>query len=181
MLPNEQDNEGAIFEEVLSAKSQEEIEKILNRKCGTNATLRARILSLIDSYHGGEYLERFQVEVFDDGLVGAHIGEFQIMELIGQGGMGDVYSARHANQPQEIVALKVIKAGMNTRQVVARFNLERSALRQFNHPHIARFIDSGVDSNGRLYFVMEMVQGLSIVDYCDLNRMPIESRLRIFP
>lgn len=180
MISNEQENEAAIFEEVLSAKSQEEIESILNRKCGANATLRARILSLMDSYHGGEYLERFQEEVFDDGLVGANIGEFQIMELIGQGGMGDVYSARRANQPQEIVAIKVIKVGMNTRQVVARFSLERSVLRQFDHPHIARFIDSGVDSNGRLYFAMEMVQGISIVDYCDLHRMPIEKRLRLF-
>ncbi len=177
---NEQDNEAAIFEEVLSANTPAAIELILDRRCGTDSKLRARILALLESYHSSEYLERFQAGVFDNSLTGTNVGKFQIMDLLGQGGMGDVYSARRVDQPREIVALKVIKPGMDTRQIIARFNLERETLRRFDHPHIARFIDSGVDATGRIYFAMELIQGMSIVDYCDLHRMSIQGRLRLF-
>ncbi len=108
------------------------------------------------------------------------IGNFRISQEIGEGGMGVVYDAEQLRPVRRRVALKVIKLGMDTREVVARFESERQALALMNHPHIARVYDAGTTREGRPYFAMEFVNGIPITDYCDQNRMSIPERLKLF-
>ena len=111
---------------------------------------------------------------------GAVIGPYKLLEQIGEGGMGVVYMAEQTHPVRRRVALKVIKPGMDTRQVVARFEAERQALAMMDHPNIAKVHDGGTSDSGRPYFVMELVRGLPITDYCDNARLPIPERLELF-
>ena len=111
--------------------------------------------------------------------VPAQIGPYRIGGVIGRGGMGVVYEAEQKN-PQRRVALKIIKLGMDTAQVVARFEQERQALAILDHPNIAKVLDAGATETGRPYFVMEFVQGVPIAEYCDANSLPIDARLGLF-
>ncbi len=112
--------------------------------------------------------------------VGQQIGPYQLLQELGEGGFGRVFLAQQSEPVVRQVALKVIKLGMDTRQVVARFEQERQALAMMDHPHIARVIDAGVTAAGRPFFVMDLVRGLPIVEHCDRNRLPIDERLAIF-
>ena len=114
------------------------------------------------------------------GLTGTRIGPYKILREIGEGGFGAVYLAEQEQPFQRTVALKVIKAGMDTRQVVARFEAERQALALMDHPHIARVIDAGATAAGRPYFVMDFVKGEPITKYCDRHTMPLRARLELF-
>jgi serine/threonine protein kinase len=95
------------------------------------------------------------------------IGPYRILETIGQGGMGIVYKAEQREPVRRVVALKVIKLGMDTREVVARFEAERQALAMLSHPNVARVLDAGMTENGRPYFAMEHVPGIPLTQYCD--------------
>ncbi len=110
----------------------------------------------------------------------SQIGDYRIIEQVGSGGMGIVYKAQQLRPVQRTVALKLIKLGMDTPQVVARFQSERQALAVLEHPGIARVCDAGATESGRPYFVMEFVQGLPITDYCDNSRLTTTQRLRLF-
>ena len=109
-----------------------------------------------------------------------HIGPYKILELIGEGGMGSVYRAEQQKPVRRRVALKVIKLGMDSKEVLARFEAERQALALMNHPNIAAVFDAGVTSNGQSYFSMEHVPGVPITEYCDRQRLATEERLRLF-
>jgi eukaryotic-like serine/threonine-protein kinase len=112
---------------------------------------------------------------------GQMIGErYRLVEKIGEGGFATVFRAEQLDPVRREVALKVIKLGMDTRQVVARFGLERQALAVMDHPNIARVFDAGTAPTGRPYFVMELVRGRPITDYCDRHRLTIPERLRLF-
>jgi serine/threonine protein kinase len=111
---------------------------------------------------------------------GTTIGPYKLLELIGEGGMGAVWMAEQREPMQRKVALKIIKAGMDTRQVVARFEAERQALAVMDHPNIARVFDGGTTASGRPYFVMELVKGTPITRYCDDNRVTPRERLELF-
>jgi tetratricopeptide (TPR) repeat protein/serine/threonine protein kinase len=111
---------------------------------------------------------------------GATIGPYKLLELIGEGGMGAVWMAEQREPVQRKVALKIIKAGMDTRQVVARFEAERQALALMDHPNIATVFDGGTTSSGRPYFVMELVKGVPITRYCDEHRLTPRERLELF-
>ncbi len=108
---------------------------------------------------------------------GTRIGPYKLLQQIGEGGFGVVFLAEQEHPVRRKVALKIIKLGMDTRQVVARFEQERQALALMDHPHIARVIDAGATETGRPYFVMELVQGDPIVQYCDAKNLTIEARL----
>lgn len=110
---------------------------------------------------------------------GAHIGPYKLLQLIGEGGFGEVFLAQQEEPVRRKVALKILKLGMDTRQIVARFEQERQALALMDHPNIARMFDAGVTQTGRSYFVMELVQGDPIVAYCDTLRLTIEQRLEL--
>ena len=107
--------------------------------------------------------------------IGREIGPYKILQKIGQGGMGEVYEAEQSKPISRRVALKLIKRGMDTRQVVARFESERQALALMNHPSIAGVLDAGATEDGRPYFVMELVRGVPINRYCDDARLSTEA------
>ncbi len=111
---------------------------------------------------------------------GAHIGLYKLLEQIGEGGCGVVFVAEQDQPVRRRVALKVIKAGLETKQVVARFEAERQALALMDHPHISKVLDAGTTENGRPYFVMELVKGSPITRYCDENRLTTQKRLELF-
>ena len=108
------------------------------------------------------------------------VGPYRILEKIAEGGMGVVYLAEQSEPIRRRVALKVIKLGMDTRAVIARFEAERQALAMMDHPNVAKVLDAGVTDHGRSYFVMEYVQGETITDYCDRHRLTLEDRLLLF-
>src|SRR5205823_646113 len=107
------------------------------------------------------------------------IGPYFIQELIGEGGMGSVYKAEQREPIRRTVAIKIIKLGMDTRQVIARFESERQALALMDHPNVARVIDAGATETGRPYFVMEYVVGATITTFCDRQQYTIQQRLEL--
>jgi serine/threonine protein kinase len=107
-------------------------------------------------------------------------GPYKTLRLLGKGGMGAVYLAEQRQPIRRLVALKVIKAGMDTREVIARFESERQALALMDHPNIARVFDAGSGTDGRPYFAMEYVPGIPITEYCDQNRLTNRERLELF-
>ena len=113
-------------------------------------------------------------------LPGSWIGQYQLLRVLGEGGMGIVYQAKQEHPIKRDVALKIIKLGMDTKQVIARFEAERQALALLDHPKIAHVYDAGTTETGRPYFVMEYVKGLSITEHCDRHKLTIEDRLNLF-
>jgi eukaryotic-like serine/threonine-protein kinase len=111
---------------------------------------------------------------------GATIGRYKLLEKIGEGGMGTIWMAEQREPVRRRVALKIIKLGMDTKQVIARFEAERQALALMDHAHIAKVFDAGVTGSGRPYFVMEYIKGVPIVDYCDQERLDMKARLDLF-
>src|SRR5256885_15780264 len=111
---------------------------------------------------------------------GDRIGRYKLLQQIGEGGCGVVYMAEQEEPVRRRVALKVIKLGMDTKQFIARFEAERQALALMDHPNIAKVLDAGATEAGRSYFVMELVRGVKITDFCDQNGLPTEARLRLF-
>src|SRR4029453_14652984 len=113
-------------------------------------------------------------------LVGQTIGAYRLLALLGEGGMGSVYLADQQAPLQRRVALKVIKHGFDSREVVSRFESERQALALMDHPNIARVFDAGVSEAGRPYFVMEHVEGVRITEYCDTHHVTTTDRVTLF-
>ncbi len=111
---------------------------------------------------------------------GMQIGAYKLLEQIGEGAFGVVFMAEQSKPVRRKVALKILKPGMDTKQVVARFAAERQALAMMDHPHIATVLDAGETDSGRPYFVMELVRGVAITDYCDANQLPPHERLTLF-
>jgi len=111
---------------------------------------------------------------------GARVGRYKLLQLIGEGGFGSVFMAEQTEPVHRRVALKIIKAGMDTKQVIARFEAERQALAMMDHSNIARVLDAGATESGRPYFVMELVRGEPMTRYCDQERLPIHRRLELF-
>jgi tetratricopeptide (TPR) repeat protein len=157
--------------------------------CGGNPDLRQQVEKLVDAhFRCGDFLESHApasrlVATIDEPITerpGTMIGPYKLMEQIGEGGMGLVFVAEQEHPIRRKVALKVIKPGMDTRQVIARFEAERQALALMDHPHIAKVHDGGATASGRPYFVMELVKGMPITEYCDQHHMPVRQRLELF-
>ncbi len=123
------------------------------------------------------------VTLGDSGPVGGPgtvIGRYKLLEEIGEGGMAVVYMAEQKEPIRRKVALKIIKLGMDTKQVIARFEAERQVLAMMDHPNVAKVLDAGATDAGRPYFVMELVKGVSITEYCDKNKLSMRERLDLF-
>src|SRR5204862_4995441 len=112
--------------------------------------------------------------------IGIQIGRYKLLEQVGEGGMGVVYVAEQTEPVRRRVALKIIKPGMDTKQVIARFEAERQALAMMDHPNIARVLDAGTTDAGRPYFVMELVRGVRITEFCDQQKLSTNERLELF-
>ena len=157
-----------------------EREAYLERACGGDALLRERVarLLLAHSRARGETLRPLQA--LHEGDPPDLVGPYRLTGLLGEGGMGVVYEAEQLEPLRRRVALKVVKLGMDTKQVVARFMTERQALAAMDHPYVARVFDAGQTVAGRPYFVMERVDGVPLLEYCDLGRLPVDRRLELF-
>src|SRR5687767_4721513 len=160
----------------------------LSEACGGETSLRRRVEALLQVHDEQKsFLASPAVTAeigasltFTAPASGTVIGRYKILEPIGEGGYGTVFMAEQTTPVQRRVALKIIKAGMDTRQVIARFEAERQALALMDHPNIAKVFDAGVTDGGRPYFVMELVKGISITKYCDEHRLPPRARLELF-
>src|SRR5262245_39634743 len=158
----------ALFCAAIEIGSAEGRAAFLARACGEDAELRGRLEKLVAAhFRAGGFLEQPAAEIDPDRTAGREaggsaegpgtvIGPYKLMEQIGEGGMGVVYVAEQHQPVRRKVALKIIKAGMDTRQVVARFEAERQALAMMDHPNIAKVLDGGTTASGRPYFVMEL-------------------------
>lgn len=181
-----------IFVRAAEVESPAERRIFLDQQCGDDATLRAQVESLLAaSAKVGSFLNHpaAQALAASPGTVdhepiaerpGTVIGPYKLMEQIGEGGMGLVFVAEQQHPVRRKVALKVIKPGMDTRQVVARFEAERQALALMDHPNIARVLDAGATDSGLPYFVMELVKGLPITEHCDAHNLTARERLGLF-
>jgi WD40 repeat protein/serine/threonine protein kinase len=168
-------------------------EEFLDRACETDPALRQRLAALMAALsRAGEFLQEpaaaactpsvasgFRPEDAHDGP-GTVIGPYKLLEQIGEGGMGLVFRAEQLQPVHRHVALKVLKPGMDTRQVIARFEAERQALALMDHPNIAKIHDADTTTTGRPYFVMELVRGVPITRFCDENRLTMRERLELF-
>jgi len=151
--------------------------------CGGNLEIAEEVASLIaSSFEAGDFLETSVVEQAEseDLLPGQQLGSYQLVELIGHGGMGSVYRAARTSDFRKEVAVKVVKRGMDTEFILERFRQERQILAALDHPNIARLLDGGATSDGRPYIVMELVTGQPITEYSTAHRLTVEEKLRLF-
>ena len=187
-MSNPSNREEEIFD-AASRLPQENRAGYLRDACGGDDALRQRVAALLDAHEkAGDYLadastgskRTIFVTVPVSEKSGDKIGHYKLLQQIGEGGCGVVYMAEQEEPVRRRVALKVIKLGMDTKSVIARFEAERQALAIMDHPNIAKVLDAGATENGRPYFVMELVRGIKITDYCDQNKLTTEQRLRLF-
>jgi len=176
-----------VFSEAVNKKGPDR-ESYLNEACGKDLDLKAKVMALLGAHEeAGDFLES---PILDPGMTldespisegpGTVIGRYKLLEKIGEGGMAVVYMAGQETPIRRKVALKIIKLGMDTKSVIARFEAERQALAMMDHPNIARVLDAGATETGRPYFVMELVTGVSITEYCDKNNLSTKQRLELF-
>jgi serine/threonine protein kinase/Tfp pilus assembly protein PilF len=179
--------EKEVFNRARHIATPEERLAYLQTACGHDPAALRRIHELLRVYEQERsFLESSPVAP-SAGLDASHnerpdtvIGAYRLLEHIGEGGFGVVYMAEQQQPVRRKVALKVLKPGMDTRQVIARFEAERQALALMDHPNIARIFDGGETDGGRPYFVMELVRGVPITDFCDQNQLPPQDRLKLF-
>jgi WD40 repeat protein/serine/threonine protein kinase len=177
----------AVFDRALEIESASDRKAYLDETCADAPELRQRVEALLDAYEdAGSFLERPAPEpvATADGPAsegpGAVIGPYKLIQTIGEGGMGSVFMAEQTHPVQRLVAVKAIRPGMDSRQVLARFEAERQALALMDHPNIAKVLDAGTTATGRPYFVMELVKGVPITRYCDECRLTPRERLELF-
>lgn len=181
-------NEREIFVACLESGDDAERAAVLEQACLGNHELRAQIEMMLQEHKQlGSFLESPALPgriAWSGGLVGDDpgtlIGPYKLLQKIGEGGMGTVYMAEQERPVRRLVALKVIKPGMDSALVLARFEAERQALALMDHQNIARVLDGGTTESGRPYFVMELVKGLPITEYCDANKLTYRDRLVLF-
>jgi serine/threonine protein kinase len=156
----------------------------LDQACGTDSELRRQVDGLLFSHeNAGEFLHRAFVPPPSESLTespGTIIGKYKLLQEIGEGGFGVVFMAEQLEPVQRKVALKVIKPGMDTREITARFEAERQALALMDNPNVARVLDGGTTVSGRPYFVMDLVKGKPITEFCDQNKLAPKDRLNLF-
>lgn len=184
------DQAKSIFLNAVEISSTEERQAFVDAECAGDDALRAEVEDFLAHHEG---LGSFLQEVADrtstgPGAIGrnapegpgALIGPYKLIEQIGEGGFGLVFMAEQRQPVRRIVAVKVLKPGMDSRQVIARFEAERQALALMDHPNIARVLDAGETPTGRPHFVMELVRGIPVTDYCDQNGLTTRQRLELF-
>jgi len=182
-----------VFHEALE-KSGVKRDAFVASACGDDQQLCDQVLALLRAYNeAGDFLASadnsmgaaaraalvMAVEEAPEGP-GSRIGRYKLLQSIGEGGFGEVYMAEQEEPIRRRVALKIIKLGMDTKEVIARFEAERQALAMMEHPNIAKVLDAGATESGRPYFVMELVRGVPITEYCDTNRLDTRERLELF-
>jgi serine/threonine protein kinase len=190
--------ERSIFQEALDRHDQAERAAYLDKTCAGDAELRRRVEGLLQAHKESAYLlEPFDIagataQLGDEGPdpwpaldpiiegPGSRIGPYRLLQQIGEGGMAVVYMAEQERPIRRNVALKIIKPGVDTGQVLLRFEAERQALARIDHVNFARVLDAGTTSTGRPFFVMDLIKGAPITKYCDDHRLTLRERLELF-
>jgi hypothetical protein len=204
MTAMSQDQEMTIFLNAIDLEDPQQVEEYLNEACAGRHEMQHKVRSLLQAHYKSDHiLDRTPafideyVSAFKDqetlipldefpsmaelGIEpGMTIGAYKLITLIGEGGFGLVFEAEQTQPVRRKVALKVIKPGMDTREVISRFAAERQLLAQMDHPNVARVFDAGTTEQGRPYFVMELVNGTPITDWCDEHELTIRERLMLF-
>jgi serine/threonine protein kinase/tetratricopeptide (TPR) repeat protein len=180
-------NEATIFAAALDKPAGEERAAYLAQACGGDEKLRRRVEALLRAHAEPDAIldpPQAGVATVDPAPLaerpGTRIGPYKLLEQVGEGGFGLVFVAEQQEPVKRRVALKVIKPGMDSAQVIARFEAERQALALMDHPNIAKVFDASATESGRPYFVMELVRGIAITDYCDQNQLTPRERLELF-
>ncbi len=198
-MDTETAREQELFDAALPMADPGERNAFLDRACDGDPGLRARVTKLLAAH---EHTDRFFQECisdfaaaaqeipmisdadpaqkFSEEMVGMWVGRYKVLKTLGEGGCGVVYLAEQEEPVRRRVALKVIKLGMDTQSVIARFDAERQALALMDHPNIAKVLDAGATETGRPFFVMELVDGIKITNYCDDNHLATIERLKLF-
>ena len=190
--------EDSIFEKALEMSSDEAREAYLIGACGGDEALQQKIRHLIQAHERAGSLnflktadrgkeiahsETVEASLEESPLAegpGTKVGHYHLLQQIGEGGFGVVFMAEQEHPIRRKVALKIIKLGMDTKQVIARFEAERQALAMMDHPNIAKVLDAGSTATGRSYFVMELVKGVPVTQFCDKNKSTTQERLALF-
>ena len=178
----------SVFNSAVENHTPEQWDRFLDDACGEDAELRSRVELLLKAHQGEDsFLDRGDAEknaTIDMPAVtekpGDTIGRYKLLQQIGEGGFGVVYMAEQTKPVRRKVALKIIKPGMDTKEVIARFEAERQALALMDHPNIAKVFDAGATDSGRPFFVMELVKGIPLIEFCDDNNLSTQERLDIF-
>lgn len=176
-----------IFGEAATIEPKSQRDLFVENACGGDDELKSQVESmLIDIERADRFLDVPATDMFStvvskqNQVIDSTIDNYKILQEIGEGGFGVVYMAQQNKPVRRRVALKIIKPGMDSRQVIARFEAERQALALMEHPNIAKVIDAGTTTDGRPYFVMELVKGVPITEFCDENRLSTRARLELF-
>ncbi len=182
-----------IFANALEIADASERRAMLDRACAGEPQVRERVDQLLVAHEksedfisdcvsvvAGSVGEMAQSGVPDEDVIGSKIGPYKLLQKIGEGGGGAVFMAEQESPVRRRVALKILKLGMDTKNVVARFEAERQALALMDHPNIARVLDAGATKIGRPFFVMELVSGVRITEFCDAGRLNTQQRLELF-
>src|ERR1043165_1090771 len=189
-MNNPVEREEAVFEAAVRLGAAERA-AYLDKSCAGEPELRRRVEALLGALdRAGGLLKDPAIPASEKATAifspqteegpGSIIGRYKLLQKIGEGGCGVVYMAEQSVPVRRRVALKVIKLGMDTKQVIGRFEAERQALALMDHPNIAKVLDAGATETGRPYFVMELVRGIKITEYCDENNVPTADRLKLF-
>src|SRR4051812_13507865 len=198
-------SEEEIFFEALQITTPEARAAYVQEACGQDRTLRRKLEELLKEHFSNDSLlagpalegERPTIKLELTPEAAPTLGRYKLLEKIGEGGFGEVWMAEQREPVKRRVALKIIKLGMDSRQIVARFEAERQALAMMDHANIAKIFDAGTTgqetgdkeqesgraltpARGRPYFVMELVRGIKITEYCDQNHLPTLDRLKLF-
>src|SRR4051812_30751116 len=181
-------SEEEIFFEALQITTPEARAAYVQEACGQDRTLRRKLEELLKEHFSNDSLlagpalegERPTIKLELTPEAAPTLGRYKLLEKIGEGGFGEVWMAEQREPVKRHVGLKIIKPGMDSRQIVARFETEKQALAMMDHANIAKIFDAGTTDAGRLYFVMELVRGVKITEYCDQNQLPTKERLRLF-
>src|SRR5208282_1207581 len=177
-----------IFTEAVEQIPPEQWNAYLDQACGADTALRQRVEELLKAHVAdGSLLDNPAVNR-DATLVpspiaegpGTTIGSYKLIEQVGEGGMGTVFMAQQAEPVKRVVAVKIVKPGMDSKAVLTRFEAERQVLAIMDHPNIAHVFDAGCTESGRPFFVMELVKGIPITEYCDQQRLTPRQRLELF-
>jgi len=180
-----------IFSRACEIPDAEAREAFLASSCGEDAELRLEVERLLVDAERAEDAFGLETEVEDQATEmrdvasitereGDRVGPYVLRQIIGEGGFGEVWMAEQQEPISRLVALKLVKAGMDTKQVLARFEAERQALAMMDHPNIAKVLDAGATSSGRPYFAMELVKGIPVTDFCQQQKLGKQGRLAIF-
>jgi serine/threonine protein kinase len=179
--------EEQIFTAAIEIESRVERDEYIVKACGDDQRLLSSVQMLLQYHDANSFLDAPILEpdfILDKPPIteapGTIVGRYKLLEKIGEGGMAVVYMAEQQEPINRKVALKIIKLGMDTKSVIARFEAERQALAMMDHYNIAKVLDAGATETGRPYFVMDLVPGLSITEYCNKNRLSVKERLKLF-